>query len=136
MGTAINYIEQLNSTFNSFKDDYNECFIKLNHINLLELDILHVIEGSNFNAYEGYMLCKKLKEIRMQRRDIKNELRVLQIIQNNFISKNYKQLKQISTNVNDMDLRLSKTNSILFYRPRVLSSVNLKTVINNEIEVM
>lgn len=37
-------------------------------------DMLHQIELGNFNAAEGYKLCKELQEIRKSRRRIKYEL--------------------------------------------------------------
>lgn len=43
-------------------------------------DILHYIEFYNFSASDGYKLCKALKELRLRRRDVKNELELIGII--------------------------------------------------------
>lgn len=43
-------------------------------------DILHYIEFFPFNACEGYKLAKGLKELRLKRRDIKNQLEAINII--------------------------------------------------------
>ena len=43
-------------------------------------DILHYIEFFSFNACEGYKLAKGLKELRLKRRDIKNQLEAINII--------------------------------------------------------
>ena len=43
-------------------------------------DILHYIEFFSFNACEGYKLAKELKELRLKRRDIKNQLEAINII--------------------------------------------------------
>lgn len=43
-------------------------------------DILHYIEFYSFNACEGYKLTKELKELRLKRRDIKNQLQAINII--------------------------------------------------------
>ena len=43
-------------------------------------DILHYIEFYNFSASDGYKLCKALKELRLRRKDIKNELDLIGII--------------------------------------------------------
>ena len=43
-------------------------------------DILHYIEFFPFNACEGYKLAKGLKELRLKRRDIKNQLEAISII--------------------------------------------------------
>lgn len=44
------------------------------------LDIEHYIEFSNLNAAQGYKASKDIKECRVKRRSIKNELLVLDII--------------------------------------------------------
>ena len=43
-------------------------------------DILHYIEFYTFSASDGYKLCKALKELRLRRREIKNELELINII--------------------------------------------------------
>jgi hypothetical protein len=43
-------------------------------------DILHYIEFFSFNACEGYKLAKRLKELRLRRRDIKNQLEAIEIV--------------------------------------------------------
>jgi len=43
-------------------------------------DILHFIEFEKFSASEGFKLCKALKELRLKRRDVKNELEIIGIL--------------------------------------------------------
>lgn len=43
-------------------------------------DILHYIEFYSFSACDGYKLAKELKELRLKRRDIKNQLQAINII--------------------------------------------------------
>lgn len=45
-------------------------------------DILHYIEFYSFNACDGYKLAKELKTLRLKRRDIKNQLEAINIINN------------------------------------------------------
>lgn len=45
-------------------------------------DILHFLEFNTFSACEGYKLCKALKELRLKRREVKNELEIISIINN------------------------------------------------------
>ncbi len=40
----------------------------------MQLDLLHKIENEHFNAVEGYYLAKELHDLRVERRNIKNEL--------------------------------------------------------------
>lgn len=42
-------------------------------------DIMHYIEFQDFNACDGYKLSKILKELRLQRRKVKNELELIKI---------------------------------------------------------
>jgi hypothetical protein len=46
--------------------------------NARQTDLLHEIENSNFNAYEGYKKAKELQEIRMYRRELKNEIEIIE----------------------------------------------------------
>lgn len=43
-------------------------------------DILHFLEFNTFSACEGYKLCKALKELRLKRREVKNELEIINIL--------------------------------------------------------
>lgn len=43
-------------------------------------DVLHFLEFNSFSACEGYKLCKALKELRLKRREVKNELELINII--------------------------------------------------------
>lgn len=43
-------------------------------------DIMHFIEFNNFSASDGYKLCKAIKDLRLRRRKIKNELELINII--------------------------------------------------------
>ena len=43
-------------------------------------DVMHFIEFNSFSACEGYKLCKALKELRLKRREVKNELELINII--------------------------------------------------------
>ena len=54
-------------------------------------DILHEMELISFNASEGYILARKLQEIRQRRRRLKNEKEILKDIKEFY--DNHKQLK-------------------------------------------
>lgn len=43
------------------------------------MDVLHKIEISNFNACDGYIYAKMIKDIREERRAIKNEYEAVSI---------------------------------------------------------
>lgn len=43
-------------------------------------DLMHVIELSNFNAYQGFDLAKQLQKVRNERRVIKDEIELLKSV--------------------------------------------------------
>ena len=51
----------------------SELSAKLSEADKLVVDIYHYIEATNFNACQGYKLCKKLQKALVERRKIKNE---------------------------------------------------------------
>lgn len=77
------------------------------------LDCLHYIEFCNLNASQGYSAYKMLKERRIKRRKIKNELAVLSVILNAKISKSV--ADEVNRIINQMDKRT--------YEPRVLTEL-------------
>lgn len=73
-------------------------------------DILHYIEFCNLNAAQGYKAYKMIKERRIRRRSIKNELQVLDIILGKKISETA--TDEIEKVISGMDNRK--------YEPRVM----------------
>lgn len=73
-------------------------------------DILHYIEFCNLNAAQGYKAYKMLKERRIKRRSIKNELQVVDIILGKKISETA--TDEIEKAISGMDKRK--------YEPRVM----------------
>lgn len=49
---------------------------KLIELQQTQNDILHYIELYKFSASEGYMLCKKLQDVRTKRREVKNKIEI------------------------------------------------------------
>ena len=76
-------------------------------------DILHYIEFCNLNAAQGYKAYKMLKERRIKRRSIKNELDVLSIILSKKLSETA--TDEIEKAVAGMDKRK--------YEPRVMTEL-------------
>lgn len=76
-------------------------------------DVMHYIEFSRLNAAQGYKAYKMIKERRMRRRNIKNELIVVEII----IGKRFSNLasEEITKAVEKLDKRT--------YEPRVLKEL-------------
>ena len=76
-------------------------------------DINHYIEFVNLNAAQGYKAYKMIKERRIKRRSIKNELEILSIILGKKISDSV--TDEIQTAVSGMDGRR--------YEPRVMNEL-------------
>lgn len=78
MCKATDYASQLISIFNDIGNERNKLSQKLRDLDLAEQDVLHKLEFKNFNIVQGYDLAKGLKDIRISRRKIKNELKALE----------------------------------------------------------
>lgn len=76
-------------------------------------DLLHYIEFCNLNAAQGYKAYKMIKDRRIKRRSIKNELDVLSIILGKKLSESV--TDEIQKAVSGMDKRT--------YEPRVLNEL-------------
>lgn len=87
-------------------------------------DIMHFIEFYNFSASDGYKLCKALKDLRLRRRKIKNELELINIV--NTQSLNNVASGQTNKAINGLDDKK--------YAPRVLQELfdnrNIDDIIN------
>ena len=76
-------------------------------------DIEHWIEFNSFNAFTGYKMCKLLKEKRQLRRNIKNEMKTLEVLYQGWID------DHDPTNV----LALLKCRESREYEPRVMKEL-------------
>jgi len=99
MCLAKDYTDQLLSIYNSIESDFDILSKKLSNIDIEAQKILHQLENINFNAYQGYLFCKQLQEIRKERRKIKNELAPLINLKTNFLQKNNELLKSVHINI-------------------------------------
>lgn len=80
--TIDNIISSL-VTLNEFEDNKEQLVQELSTCDLKEQDVLHYIELEKFNCVDGYKLAKKLKEIRQERRKVKNQLNLIKVFQDN-----------------------------------------------------
>jgi len=121
MCKAKNYSEQLLEIFNNIKQDYNDLNNELSQADLKQQDILHKIENTNFNACDGYKLAKMIHDVRIKRREIKNELETLQLLKNNFIDKNLGLLNSTHQTVVKKDNILTNLTENKIYTPRAIN---------------
>lgn len=74
-------IEKLNTVIENITNipkRYELLNSELDLTNAKQMDILHDIENSKFNACEGYKKIKELQDLRKHRRELKNEIDILE----------------------------------------------------------
>lgn len=109
----LNKVSDLNGLAKDADKRRTELLNQLNEVNQELCDIEHWIEFTNLNAAQGYKAYKMLKERRIKRRSIKNELNVIDVILD----------KKISETVSD-DIRKSVQNiDDRTYSPRILKEL-------------
>lgn len=88
-------------------------------------DLLHDIELSDFNAYEGYRIYKTLQGVRRERRNLKREKEMAEILKEmlevNFGSQMAKRLKEA---LKKMDDKQAYFNSATYW-PRIRDDLKL-----------
>jgi hypothetical protein len=109
----LNKVSDLNGLAKDADKRRTELLNQLNEVNQELCDIEHWIEFTNLNAAQGYKAYKMLKERRIKRRSIKNELNVIDVILD----------KKISETVSD-DIRKSvQSMDDRTYSPRILKEL-------------
>lgn len=90
-------------------------------------DLLHDVELSNFSAYEGYSIAKKLQEVRKERRRLKQERELAEMLKEvldvNFGSQMVKRLRETLKKMDDKQAYFDSA----YYRPRVRDDLKLIT---------
>lgn len=109
----LDRIKDLNGLAKDASDRKEELIQQLSKVDKELTDIEHYIEFSNLNAYQGYQAAKMIKEKRIVRRSIKNELIVLNIILSKRISETAQD--EITKCVNSLNKRT--------YNPRFLDEM-------------
>lgn len=117
-------INNLSTKLNVLKGNKNWLLDMESEVDKEISDIMHFIEFYNFSASDGYKLCKALKDLRLRRRKIKNELELINII--NMHSLNNVASGQTNKAIDNLDNKK--------YAPRVLQELfdhkNVNSIIN------
>ena len=80
-------LKYMHKFFTSIDQEINDILQELSNVDLEQQDILHYIENNNLNASGYAKVGKLLKEIRLKRRKIKNDLDKLSTIRDNLTRK-------------------------------------------------
>ena len=120
-------VQQFSTLFNSIDSDYAAIRTALSDANQEQEDLLHEIELSPFNSYEGYLLAKKLRDVRLCRRQLDNDLKISQLIID-FVKKHpdlgialFKLARDTSASMNGLATRT--------YTPRIRKDIKLYKVV-------
>ncbi len=105
----LDKVSDLNGLAKEAKRRKEELMKQLHDLEGELLDIEHYIEFSNLNAAQGYKASKDIKECRVKRRSVKNELLVLEIILEQRVNEMVDE--EIHKRVQGMDKRT--------YKPRI-----------------
>lgn len=76
----MNYVGDFNKYCSSLNKRHNELVKALSEVDLEQQDILHFLEFDTYDAVTMMKVTKRLKEVRVKRREIKDELDVIQSI--------------------------------------------------------
>ena len=129
MCKAKKYTDLLIEIYDNINKDINHCNSEISRLDLISQDILHIIENGNFNVVQGYKLAMKIKETRVERREIKNEYFTLDNLKKSFCDKNFQLLKETHERIKKQDYNLTKAKEIKYYKPKVLESTELDKVV-------
>lgn len=110
--------QRLLNTYDEIDREYNRLNSLSSNIELKQQDVLHHIENSIFSASSGYMLAKQLKDIRNERRKIKDELDAMKSLKTRI-----QQHKDTFIQANKAIIRIEETSKHKTYTNRVLKEV-------------
>lgn len=120
--TPLEYAQELEIIMSEIENEWEECRRQLSKCDLAQEDILHFIEFSNFNACQGYTFSNKLKEIRTQRRIIKDRMDQLFLLNNYNNEKAKGKIKNAISNIKNTQVKIENKK----YFARVLDEITLQ----------
>lgn len=109
---AREYSENILQQFDKAKDYLDQLSSELSRNDLAIQDILHFIEFSYIDSILAYPTIKKLKELRLERRAIKNELEPLQKL---ICSIDKSKLQKVHAEITKME----EVQKVRKYTPRI-----------------
>jgi hypothetical protein len=123
MCKASKYVNNFIQILDGVTEEYDRLYKVVHDTDLETCDLLHKIELSNFNAAEGYYLSKQLQEVRQKRRDAKDELETLTLV-NDYVKGKKTALAnlklQINNKLNTMEKRQYNPRTDMFKGTKVV----------------
>lgn len=130
MEELIKTIKAFAEILNDIDNVWSELHEKLKQYELESNDLLHEIELTNFNACEGYILAKKLKEVRQRRREVKNKQEILQYVKD-FAANNKNLIITLYKLAKSMEEKLDIQQNRV-YVPRIRHDLKLAKELHQE----
>ena len=72
MSNAVEVLENFLGLLNTLDKNWDSAYSEVGKADKETQDLLHELELTKFNAYEGFQLAQKLKEVRQTRRENKD----------------------------------------------------------------
>ena len=103
------YVDSINSIFTDISNTYNNSIEAIKEVEQSLMDLLHEIElSSDKDMYQGYLLYKEIKALRIRRRQAKERVELLKSIYD-FVNGN--QVAQIKNTLGQLKGNSKKTLS-------------------------
>lgn len=115
MCKAKGYAKRFSNLYQDLKGEYSSLVEENKISDAMIQDLLHSIEFENFNVVQGYKLAKQIKDIRIQRRELKNEFEAMQSLYS-FIQPMINKIEQADKRVD----KILETQKRRIYTPRIL----------------
>jgi len=116
-------------------DDVKEIFehnkVTIRKMDQETQDLLHEIEFGNLSAAQRMRVFNELREIRQERRRLKNENEALEPLYNILAHKSFSQLKIDLHKAQGAISRIIETQAARSYKPRVRTDLTICTVKSN-----
>ena len=128
---------ELEDVINKIEKAYDDIKNEKSRLDLLREDLLHFIEGSTFNASQGYKYAKALQKIQNERRIVSDNFKSIQIL--------YDRINIIKDKINKATLQtiniVNKNEKIAelglnAYSPRILRNINKEDILSQVIDIL
>ena len=133
MNIIENYSTTLVTIYQNVIRDYEKGLERIDEIQDELQDIFHEIELSpNKNMYDGYLFYKRIKELRVERRRLKEETEIMKETYEYFKGQQGQAFKTRMQQLQGNAAKLRKTQESRTYKPRQRSDLTIAGMTSSE----
>lgn len=133
MNIIENYSTTIVSIFQNTIRDYEMGLERIEQIQDELQDVFHEIELSpNKNMYDGYLLYKRIKELRVERRQLKEETELMKDTYEYFKGQQGQAFKNKMQQLQGSAAKLRKTQESRTYKPRQRTDLTIEGLTSSE----